>query len=155
MHYYGFGVPLNGRDLWPFHAKCEGLGVPVMAQVGHSGERMQSELGRPIHIDDIALYFSELKFVASHTGWPWREELIAMSWKHQNVYIGTCAHNPKYYDEKLAQFMNSRGIGKVTWGTDYPILLQQECIDQAYQLGLKPEAEDALMGQTAEAVFGI
>ena len=155
LHPYGFGVPLNGRDLWPFYAKCEELGVPVMAQVGHSGERMPSELGRPIHIDDVALYFPELKFVASHTGWPWCEELIAMAWKHRNVYIGTCAHKPRYWDEKLVQFMNSRGIGKVMWGTDYPVLEHRECIDQADALDLKPEAREALMWKTAEQVFRI
>jgi len=153
LHPYGFGTALNARDLWPFYAKCEELGVPVMAQVGHSGERMPSELGRPIHIDDVALYFPELKFVASHTGWPWCEELIALAWKHPNVYIGTCAHKPRYWDPKLIQFLNSRGIGKVMWGTDYPILMPGECLDQVDQLDLKPAAREALLWGTAEAVF--
>lgn len=118
LHPYGFGLPLNHRDLWPFYAKCE-------------------ELGRPIPIDDIALYFPELKFVASHTGWPWCEELIALAWKHPNVYIRTCAHKPRYWDEKLVQFANSRGIGKIMWGTDYPILEHQECIDRVEELDFK------------------
>ena len=154
-HPYGFGTPLNGRDVWPFYAKCQELGIPVTAQVGHSGERMPSELGRPIHVDDIALYFPELKFVASHTGWPWCEELIALAWKHRNVYIGTCAHKPKYWDPKLVQFINSRGRGKVMWGTDYPILMPQECIDQIDELGLKPEAREELLWGCAEKVFDI
>ena len=99
----------------------------------------------PILVDDIALYFPELKFVASHTGWPWCEELIALAWKHSNVFIGTCAHKPKYWDPKLVQFINSRGRGKVMWGTDYPILMPQECIDQIDELGLKPEAREQLL----------
>jgi uncharacterized protein len=154
-HPYGFGVPLNGREVWPFYAKCEELGIPVVAQVGHSGERMPSALGKPILVDDIALYFPNLKFVASHTGWPWCEELIALAWKHRNVYIGTCAHKPKYWDPKLIQFLNSRGIGKVMWGTDYPILMPGECLEQVEQLDLKPEAKEALLWKTAESVFGI
>ncbi|MBI2059305.1 MAG: amidohydrolase [Nitrospirae bacterium] len=153
FHPFGFNVPLNGRDVWPFYAKCEELGVPVVAQVGHSAERMPSEMGRPIYIDDIALYFPELKFVASHTGWPWVEELVAVSWKHKNVFIGCAAHAPKYWDPKLVQFMNSRGIGKVMWGTDYPILLHTETLDQVEKLDLKPEACDALLWKTARDVF--
>jgi uncharacterized protein len=155
FHPYGFGTALNARELWPFYAKCEELGIPVMAQVGHSGERMPSELGRPIHVDDIALYFPELKFIASHTGWPWCEELIALAWKHKNVYIGTCAHKPKYWDPKLVQFLNSRGIGKVMWGTDYPILMPGECLQQIEKMDLKKEAREALLWGTAEKVFGI
>lgn len=155
LHTYGFGIPLNHRDYWPFYAKCEELGVPVVMQVGHSAERMPSELGRPIHLDDIALYFPELKLVGSHTGWPWVDEMIALAWKHKNVFIGCGAHAPKFWDPKLVQFMNSRGKGKVMWGTDYPIVLHRPSMDQVRALGLRADAEAALLRETAVTVFGL
>ena len=55
------------------------------------------------------------------------------------------------------RFLNSRnrGIGKVMWGTDYPLILHNESLEQIDQLDLKPEALQALLHDTAAKVFGI
>jgi predicted TIM-barrel fold metal-dependent hydrolase len=157
IHPFGFGIPINEREWWPFYAKCAELGVPVLFQVGHSAEFMPSACGRPILLDDIAIWFPELKLVGGHTGWPWVEELIAMAWKHPNVYIATSGHAPKYWDPKLVQFLNSRnrGIGKVMWGTDYPLIHHRESLEQIGELQLKPEALRALLHDVAAEVFGV
>ena len=117
IHTYGYGIPIDAPDYYPIYAKCVELGVPVQMQVGHSAESMPSDLGRPIRLDSIALYFPELSIIGAHTGWPWCEELIALAWKHSNVYIGTSAHAPRYWDKSLVNFANTRGKGKVMWGT--------------------------------------
>ena len=124
VHPFGWGLPLNSREWWPFYTKCAELDVPVLFQAGHSAEFMPSACGKPILLDDIAIWFPELDLVGAHTGWPWVEELIAMAWKHPNVYIATSGHAPKYWDPKLVRFLNARnrGIGKVMWGTDYPLI---------------------------------
>jgi predicted TIM-barrel fold metal-dependent hydrolase len=157
VHPFGFGIPLNGREWWPFYTKCAELDVPIVFQTGHSAEFMPSACGRPILLDDIAIWFPELKLVGGHTGWPWVEELIAMAWKHPNVYIATSGHAPKYWDEKLVRFLNSRnrGIGKVMWGTDYPLITHKESLDQIAQLDLKPEALRALLHDVPAKVFKI
>ncbi len=153
IHPYGFGLPLNAAEWYPFYAKCAELDIPIVIQTGHSAEFMPSACGRPILLDDVALYFPELRLVAAHTGWPWVEELIALAWKHPNVYIAVSGHAPKYWDKSLVHFMNSRGIGKVMWGTDYPLILHEESLTQIEQLGLKPEAKRALLRETAVKVF--
>jgi len=153
LHTYGFGLPVNDRKYYPFYAKCVELDIPVVMQVGHSAERMPSELGRPIHIDDIALDFPELTIVAAHTGWPWVEEMIALAWKHRNVYIGTSAHHPKYLDRSLIAFASSRGKGKVMWGTDYPVMDHQDALAAIDKLGLKDDAKALFVGDAARSVF--
>lgn len=155
LHTYGFGLPVNDKRYFPFYAKCVELDVPVIMQIGHSAEAMPSEMGRPILLDDIALYFPELRIVAAHTGWPWVEELIAMSWKHPNIFIGTTAHGPKYWDKSLVAYMNTkgRGLGKVLFGTDYPVLNWPTCLKQIEDLGLKPEAKEQLLYGAAQKVF--
>ena len=144
---------MNHRKYYPFYAKCAELDVPVVMQVGHSAERMPSELGRPIHVDDIALDFPELTIVGAHTGWPWVEELIALAWKHRNVYIGTSAHHPRYLDKSLIAFANSRGRGKVMWGTDYPVMQYRSALEAVDKLGFSDEAREAFVGGTARLVF--
>ena len=153
LHPYGFGLPLNDAAYYPFYAKCVELDVPLVVQVGHSAESMPSALGRPLLLDDVALYFPDLRIVAAHTGWPWVEELLALAWKHRNVYVGTSAHAPKYWDPALVRFLGSRGKGKVLFGTDYPVLRHAEALAQVEALGLADDARAWLLRETARKVF--
>lgn len=155
LHPYGFGLPMNDAAYYPFYAKCVELDVPLVVQVGHSAEAMPSALGRPLLLDDVALYFPELRIVAAHTGWPWVEELIALAWKHPNLYIGTSAHAPKYWDPALVRFLDARGRGKVLFGTDYPVLRHAEALAQLESLTLREESRVWLLRETARKVFKI
>lgn len=156
VHPYGFGLPLDHRIYYPFYAKCVELAVPVIMQVGHSAEAMPSEMGRPLLLDNLALDFPELRMVGAHTGWPWTEELIAIAWKHPNVYIATTAHGPRYWSKELVSFLNTRrGIGKVMYGSDYPVLDWKGSLAQIKELNLRPDAEEALLSKTAAKVFGL
>jgi predicted TIM-barrel fold metal-dependent hydrolase len=124
-------------------------------QVGHSAELMPSHLGRPILLDEVALELPELKIVAAHTGWPWVEELIALAWKHRNVYVGTSAHHPRYWDAELLRFANGRGRGKVLFGSDFPVLEYGDSLHAINELELKPGARDLLIGDAARGLFKI
>ena len=153
LHTYGFELYLNDREDYPFYAKCAELGVPVVMQVGHSAEFLPSKYAQPVLVDDIALYFPELKIVASHTGWPWVEETIAAAWKHPNVYIGTAGHHPKYLDPSLVRFMNTRGIGKVMFGSTHPVVLYENALPAIAGLNLKDKARDEYLFGAARKVF--
>lgn len=153
LHAYGFERAINDRDYWPFYAKCVELDVPIVMQVGHSAEIMPSALGRPLLLDDIAIYFPDLKIVGAHTGWPWVEELVAMAWKHPNVYIGTSAHMPRYWDPALIDFMKTRGRGKVLFGTDFPVLQPKQCVNQIKKMELGEKIESSLLRDVAKKIF--
>lgn len=156
IHTYGYGIPLNDRLYYPLYAKCVELGVPVSMQVGHSAEHMPNELGRPIHLDVVALDFPELKLVGAHTGWPWTEEMISLAWKHENVFLGIDAHNPRYLEPTLVHFMKTRGQNKVLYGTNYPAVLHADSI--AYirnEMGLPEKVADKILFRNAAAVYGL
>lgn len=154
IHTYGYGIPLNHRLYYPLYAKCVELGVPVSMQVGHSAEHMPNELGRPIHLDDVALDFPELTLIGAHTGWPWTEEMISLAWKHENVYLGIDAHNPKYLEPNLIHFMRTRGKNKVIWGTNYPAVLHADAIATIRRdLNLSEETAHKVLHGTAERVY--
>lgn len=154
IHPYGFELPIDHRRYYPFYTKCAELGVPVVIQIGHSAEAMPSETGRPILLDTIALDFPELRLIAAHTGWPWVEELIAVAWKHPNVYIATTAHAPRYWKPELVSFLNTaRGMGKVMYGSDYPVLDWPGSLEQIRALGLKPAALGQLLEGAARKAF--
>jgi len=150
LHTYGYGIPLNHRLCYAVYAKCEELGIPVSMQVGHSAEHMPNEMGRPIHLDDVALDFPRLNIVGSHTAWPWTEEMIALAWKHENVYMDISAHQPQYLEPNLVHFMKTRGRNKVLWGTNGPVVPAKEAIQYiTTQMGLKENVQDMILRGTA------
>jgi hypothetical protein len=149
-------LPPNDKLYYPLYVKCIELGIPFCTQVGHTGPLMPSETGRPIpYIDEIALTFPELKIVGGHIGYPWTDEMIAVAWKHENVFIDTSAYLPRYYPPQLVHFMNSYGQDKVLFGTNFPMLSLAECAKQAAALDLKPDAKAKFLSGNARRVFGI
>ena len=128
---------------YPFYAKCVELDIPIQMQVGQSmvydPSYPRRSVGRPICIDAVACDFPELKLVGIHVGIPWTDEMIAMAWKHANVYIGTDAHRPTYWPESFIRYMNSYGQDKVIFGTDFPVLDFERTRADFEAIPLKPE----------------
>ena len=109
---YICGRPPNDAIYYPLYTACIDLGIPVLILTGHTAVQESSEPGRPHYLDEIALFFPELKIIAGHAGFPWTQELISLAWKHPNVYIDTSGHRPKYFPPELKHFMNSYVISQ-------------------------------------------
>jgi predicted TIM-barrel fold metal-dependent hydrolase len=154
-----FELPPNDRRYYPFYAKCCELNVPIQMQVGQSlvyyAKRPLRSVGRPIYLDDIACDFPELKLIGIHVGIPWHDEMIAMAWKHENVFIGSDAHSPKYWPASFTHYLNTYGRHKVLFGTDYPVLAFKRTMDEIDALGLNPEARDLFLRDNALRVYGL
>lgn len=147
-------LPPNDRLYYPLYVACVELGVPFCTQVGHTGPLMPSETGRPIpYLDDVALTFPDLVIVGGHIGFPWTEEMLGLAWKHANVYIDTSAWLPRYYPLALRHAMGSFLKKKILFGTNFPQLPFEKCVQQARELGLPPEAESLFLGENARRIF--
>ena len=154
VHIYGFDIPLADRKMYPLYAKCVELDVPVSMQVGHVLEGMPSEHGRPMHLDQIASDFPDLKMVGAHTGWPWVEELISACYKWENIWFGIDAWMPKYLKPEIVQFIGSRlGLERCLWGTNG--LPWAESLKQVEGLGLKEQAKHNLLRENARQLFKV
>jgi len=158
-HFYPhwFELAPDHARWYPFYAKCVELDIPVQLQVGQSmvyePTHPLRSVGRPITLDSVACDFPELKIIGIHVGIPWTDEMIAMAWKHPNVYIGTDAHAPKYWPEAFVKYINSYGQDKVLFGTDFPILDFQRARDEVEALGLRPEPKRKLLRDNAVRVY--
>ncbi len=134
---------------YPFYAKCVELGVPIQIQVGqsmiYSPEHRCVSVGKPHTLDAVACDFPELKIVGIHVGIPWTDEMIAMAWKHENVYIGCDAHSPRYWPSSFVHFTNTYGSHKVIFGTDFPVLDFKRTREEFESLGLRPEVRQRVL----------
>ncbi|MGD0866074.1 MAG: amidohydrolase family protein [Rhizomicrobium sp.] len=153
---WAWGRPPNHPSYRPLFAKCIELDIPFCTQVGHAGPRMASEPGRPIpYLDEVALAFPQLKIVCGHIGYPWTDEMIALAWKYDNVYIDTSAYLPRYYPPQLVTFMGSNGQDKVLFGTNFPMLSFRDCADQARALNISDQAKAKFLAGNARRVFNL
>ena len=101
----------------------------------------------------MALTFPDLKIVAGHIGYPWTDEMIGLAWKHENVFIDTSAHLPRYYPPQLFHYLKTYGRNKVLFATNFPHLPFEKCVEQALALGLPNEDLVNLMSDNARRVF--
>jgi predicted TIM-barrel fold metal-dependent hydrolase len=81
--------------------------------------------------------------------------MIAMAWKHDNVYIGADAHSPRYWPASFVQYLNSYGRHKVLFGTDFPVLDFGRTMEEIAVLDLKPEVRRLFLRENALRVFGL
>jgi uncharacterized protein len=164
---YGF-VGAHGYPHWfelapdhakwyPLYSKCAELDIPIQLQVGQSliytEERPLRSVGRPIALDGVACDFPELKLIGIHIGIPWTDEMIAMAWKHKNVFIISDAHAPKYWPASFVNYINSYGRHKVMFGTDFPVLTFERVRREVEELGLRDEAKRLFLRDNTIRVY--
>ena len=146
--------PPNDKFYFPLYVKCIELDIPFCTQVGHTGPLMPSETGRPVpYLDEVALTFPELRIVAGHIGHPWTDEMIGVAWKHENVFIDTSAYAPRYYPPQLVHYLKTHGQDKVLFGTNFPQLSWEKCVQQVQALNLPEEIQTKFLGGNARRVF--
>jgi uncharacterized protein len=144
--------------LWyPIYAKCCELDLPYMLQVGQNliyqrDVRLPS-VARPILLDQVAIDFPELTLIGIHVGTPWADEMIAMAWKHERVFIGIDAYAPKHLPDSLIHYMNSYGSHKVLFGTDWPVIDPRRGVAEMAAHNLRPGAFEQVMRSNALQVF--
>jgi hypothetical protein len=149
-------LPPTDRLFYPLYSECCELGIPFCTQVGHTGPLMPSEVGRPIpYIDQVALDFPELRIVCGHIGYPWTEEMIAVATKHPNVYIDTSAYTVQRYPPNLVAYMKAHGLGKVMFGSNWPMIAPAKALEGLDALGLDPQQHEAFLRGNASRVFGL
>jgi predicted TIM-barrel fold metal-dependent hydrolase len=158
-HWYPhwFAMPPNAAQIYPYYAKCCELDIPIMMQVGqnliYSRSRRLPSVAKPILLDQVAIDFPELKLIGIHVGTPWVDEMIAMRWKHENVFTAGDAYAPRYWPPQYVHYLNSYGSHKVLWGTDWPVVDPERSVAEVEELGLKPQSKQRLMRDNALKVF--
>lgn len=116
---YQFFYP-NDPMMWPIYDTCCELGWPVMFHSGtsvFSGSRVRFAL--PIHVDDVAVAFPNLRIVLAHAGRPaWTGEAAVLARLHAGVYLDISGLPP----HKLLDYLPDlpRLTGKTVFGSDWP-----------------------------------
>ena len=157
LYPHWFELAPDHAKYYPYYAKCCELDIPIMMQVGqnliYTRERRLPSVARPITLDRVAIDFPELNLLGIHIGVPWTDEMIAMAWKHENVFIGVDAYAPKHWPPALVHYMNSYGRDKVLFGTDWPVIDPERAMAEISAMNIRPESRQALLRGNALKIF--
>ncbi len=148
------GLPPNHASYFPIYAKCVELGLSIKINVGVPGPMRPTSMQVPMLLDEVLLAFPELTVIGVHLGHPWIGEVIALLQKYPNFYLATSAWAPRHVPREIWDFANtSRGINKVMWATDYPLLSVQRCVREGWEVPLKEDARRRYLRDNALELF--
>ncbi len=144
------------KELEIIYRAAEANGIPVMFHTGTSifpGAR--NKYGDPMHVDDVAVDFPNLKILLAHGGRPlWMDTAFFLIRRHPNVYLDISGIPPKtllQYFPRLEEIAH-----KTLFGTDWPgpgVPDIQRNLDDFNALPLIPEVREQILGKTALSVW--
>ena len=158
---WAYQVKCNDKRFYPVYQECLDLkiSVTIHCSVNFTVNRT-IDYGRPLYLDEVACDFPDLTIVANHGGWPWVTEMVAVAWKHPNVYIEIGAVAPKYIGtpgtgwDPLMVYGNSLLQDRVLFATDN-MLQHQRCVEELKSLPLKQAVKEKWLGLNAARLLGL
>ena len=151
----------DDESYWPVFAACEEHGLLALFHTGTSGigarqpggQGIRLDYARPIRLDAVAAAHPGLTVVAAHFGWPWHMELVAMALHKTNVYIDISGWAPRRIPPELIGELRGRLAGQFVWGSDFPFLAPQRCLDELAGLGLPDEVLAQVLHDNAARIL--
>ena len=133
-----------------FHSGHSGMGTGMP---GGGGLRLK--YSNPIHLDDVAVDFPDMKIIIAHPSWPWQDEALSVCLHKPNVYIDLSGWSPKYFPPQLVQYANTQLKTKMLFGSDFPLIHPDRWIADFKVAGFKPEVHDLILKQNAIVALGL
>jgi predicted TIM-barrel fold metal-dependent hydrolase len=146
-------LPPDDRAYYPLYAKCIELDLAISVNTGIPGPPAPGRCQDPIYLDEVCLFFPELRLIMAHGADPWWAVAIRLMLKYPNLSLMTSAYAPRFLPPELIHFMNTRGQDKVIFASDHPVLSMDRCIEEAHALDLREGVLDKYLYANAHRVF--
>lgn len=150
---FRYTLPPTDRVYWPFYVLAIEMNMAVSMNAGMPGPRRPGWVQNPIHYDEVAFHFPELRLVMTHCGQPWTEEVISTITHWDNVYMSCTAVAPKYWPENFVHFINTRGREKMMFGTEFPTIDWQRGREEVDGLSLRDNVAPLFFSENAKRAF--
>ena len=148
---------------WPLYDRCRSRGLAVLFHTGTSGigagrpggQGIRIDFSQPIHLDPVAAAFPDLQIVAAHFGYPWHLELLAIALHKTNVWIDISGWAPRYIPPEVVREMRGRLQDRFLFGSDYPFIVPQRCLDELTAMDLHDAVREKLLRGNAARLLGL
>lgn len=133
-----------------FHTGQTGVGSGMPG-----GNGMRLKYSNPMHMDDVAVDFPDLKIILAHPSFPWQDEALAVAQHKPNVYIDLSGWSPKYFPDILVRYCNSILKKKVLFGSDWPMIAPERWLNDFERIAIRDEVRPDILKNNAARVLGL
>lgn len=140
--------------------------VPVMIHTGDTySAHAKVRYAHPLLVDDVAVDYPDVRFVACHLGNPWFQDCAEVLYKNDNVYAdisGLTLGDFEYEFERyimqrvrdMIVYMGEPGR-QLMYGTDWPLAGMASYIRFLNQIEVSAEDREHIAWETAAKLFAI
>jgi predicted TIM-barrel fold metal-dependent hydrolase len=167
----------NDPRLTRTYEYCSGEGIPVVIHTGPKAVRWQwMKYNQPIHVDEVATNFPDLKLVMCHGGYPWVEEFIAVAYTNPNIWVDITFMErieetfmvPGLVENTMRRLVKLIGVKRLLWGSEGPFMtlplygshdpanyrVSQEKLVKRFDF-LSQKDKDDILGNNAARLLGL
>ena len=153
----------NDRIAYKLYEEIAAAKLPAVFHSGHSGMGtgmpggggLRLKYSNPIHLDDVAVDFPDMKIIIAHPSWPWQDEALSVCLHKPNVYIDLSGWSPKYFPPQLIQYANTQLKTKMLFGSDYPLIAPDRWMKDFAEAGFRPEVHQLILKENAIRALGL
>jgi len=96
------------------------------------------DFARPVHWDEVARIFPDLRIVFTQMGYPWIDEMLVLAGKHKHVYaeVSGIATRPWQVYNALSTASALNVIDRLLFGSGFPESSPQHAIESLYSVNV-------------------
>lgn len=158
----------NEKICHPIYKLCMKHDAPAIFHTGDTltipGEPLAKvKYSHPLHIDEVAADFHDLKIVVAHMGNPWLMDCAEVLYKNDNVYadisglvVNSADLNSPYGEtmkKKIQELFIFSDPRKLLYGTDWPLASMKTYIKFTKSLGIAKKDLDYIFYKNAVELF--
>ncbi len=153
----------NDRSAYPLYEVIAEHGLVALFHTGQTGVGAGTRGGggvrlkysNPMHVDDVAVDFPDMKIILAHPSFPWQDEALSVATHKPQVHIDLSGWSPKYFPPQLVQYANSLLRDKVLFGSDFPVITPERWMTDFAAIGIKDEVRPKIMKENAALLLGL
>lgn len=163
QHFY----PANERCL-PLYKLCLKYDLPLVFHSGATSSMnfpVKVKFAHPLHVDEVATDFPDLKIIIAHLGNPWLIDCAEVLYKNPNVYAdvsglfcldqGPRTPYGKLMHQKITDLIAYAGASKLLYGTDWPVMEMKPYLDFVKTLPFSAREKERVFFKNAAELFKI
>jgi uncharacterized protein len=153
----------NDPQAYPLYEVLEAAGSIALFHTGHSGigsglpggGGIRLKYGNPIHVDDVAVDFPDLKIVLAHPSFPWQDEALSIAMHKPQVRIDLSGWSPKRFPIGLVEAISGSLRDQVIFGSDYPLIDPVRWLASFDDLGFDGDVTERVLRSNASRLLDL
>jgi uncharacterized protein len=136
------------------YTRCVELRAPIIITLGGwPGIPTPLRHAHPLAVDDVAARFPDLVIIATHGGWPFTQDMIAVAWRRENVYFENSPFHRAPGAAILVDAANTMIGHKMLYASAYPFAPIEASLTEFCQLPFEPDVLERVLYDNAETLL--